>query len=193
MRSIATSPMPLRGRSASAPRARSTFAAVAEAEVHAQVVLRVVAAAAADLLDLRAAAGSDSERARRWRCGSTWCRPACSAIQWLAPARESSRNRSGVSCTLLTTTSTSPSLSKSPKAAPRPAFGVVTGGAEPLGHVLEPAVAAVAIDDLALLVAGLGLQLLDLGIDVAVDEEEVEPAVVVEVDERRRPTRASAC
>ena len=58
---------------------------------------------------------------------------------------------------------------------------------ETLRDVLEASVAEVAVDDLALLVARLGLEPLDLGIDVAVDEEEIEPAVVVEIDEADAP------
>ena len=102
-------------------------------------------------------------------------------------AGESSRKRSGASWTLLTTTSRSPSLSRSAKAAPRPAFGVVTGGPSRSVTSSNRPFREIAIDDLPLLVSGLGLQPLDLGIDVAVDEEQVEPAVVIEIEEPDAP------
>ena len=59
---------------------------------------------------------------------------------------------------------------------------------EPLRDVLEASVAEVAVHDLALLVARLRLDPLDLRIDVAIDDEEVEPAVVVEIDEADAPS-----
>src|SRR4029079_12770773 len=46
---------------------------------------------------------------------------------------------------------------------------------------------AVWLDDLPLLVAGFGLELPHFGVDVAVDEEEIEPSVVIEIDERGAP------
>ena len=78
-------------------------------------------------------------------------------------------------------------MSRSANAAPRPAFGVVTGRPEAFRDVLEPSVPQIAIHDLPLLVAGLGLETLDLRVDVAVDEEQVEPAVLVEIEEPDAP------
>ena len=88
---------------------------------------------------------------------------------------------------LLTTTSIVPLLSRSPKAVPRPAFGVVAGAPRRSGHVVEPS-AEVTVDHLALLVADFGADLPDLRVDVAVGEEDVEPAVVVEVGKARTPS-----
>ena len=85
------------------------------------------------------------------------------------------------------TTSMSPSSSRSPKAAPRAGRGRRGRRPEALGHVHEPAGAEIAVDDLALRIGRFRLQLVHLGIDVAVGEEDVEPAVVVEVDEPGAP------
>src|SRR4030095_13727360 len=58
---------------------------------------------------------------------------------------------------------------------------------EAFADIDETALAAVAIDDLALLVSGFGRDLPDFRIHVAVREEQIEPAVVVEIDERGAP------
>src|SRR5262249_56258662 len=73
-------------------------------------------------------------------------------------------------------------------AAPR--GGRVHGGpADLLGDVFERAVALVLIEYFALRVAGLGGQLFDFGVDVAVDQEDVEPAVIVEIHEPAAPSQ----
>src|SRR5262245_46797366 len=59
--------------------------------------------------------------------------------------------------------------------------------AETFGHVLEAAVLKVPVDDLALPIARLGSNLFDLRIDVAVDQEEIEPAVLIEIEETDAP------
>src|SRR6266851_5470037 len=56
-----------------------------------------------------------------------------------------------------------------------------------VGNVVEAAVAEIFVKQLALRVAGFGLELLDLGIDVAVAEEDVRPAVVVHVKKTAAP------
>ena len=45
----------------------------------------------------------------------------------------------------------------------------------------------VAVHDLALLVSGFRLQLLDFRIDVTVDEKQIEPAVAIEIEEPDAP------
>ena len=50
----------------------------------------------------------------------------------LLPSAKSQRRSWGKPFTVLTTTSTSPSLSKSPKAQPREAFGIGDAGAAPV-------------------------------------------------------------
>ena len=54
-------------------------------------------------------------------------------------------------------------------------------------HLFESPVAQVLVQDLALRIARLGLQLLDLGIDVAIAQQNVGPAIVVVVDEAATP------
>ena len=83
--------------------------------------------------------------------------------------------------------STSPSLSKSANAAPRAGLRCRRRRAELLADVGESPVAQVAIDDLALFVTGLGLEPADLGVDVAVDEKQIEPAVAVEIEKTDTP------
>src|SRR5260370_30908015 len=54
-------------------------------------------------------------------------------------------------------------------------------------YIFEPPVTQVAIEKFALGVSGLGLQLFDLGIDVAVADQDVGPAVVVEIEKAAAP------
>src|SRR5712692_919412 len=54
-------------------------------------------------------------------------------------------------------------------------------------YIFEPPVTQVAIEKFALGVSGLGLQLFDLGIDVAVADQDVGPAVVVEIEKAASP------
>ena len=56
-------------------------------------------------------------------------------------------------------------------------------------NIREVAVAEVAIEQLALTVSGFGFQLLDFGIDVAVADQNVGPAVVVVIEEAAAPAQ----
>src|SRR5229473_176504 len=56
-----------------------------------------------------------------------------------------------------------------------------------LGDLVEGAVAIVAMEQQRLAIAGTGLQRVDLRIDVAVGDENVEPGVVVHVEESGAP------
>ena len=65
-------------------------------------------------------------------------------------------------------------------------------------HVFELAVAQIAIEILALGVGRIHLRAIDLGIHVAVGDEDVEPAIVIDVDEADAPAEqaridAEAC
>ncbi len=162
-----------------APRRRAR-SAHADRSAHSSCRRRALPAPARDRRRRRA-------RARRSRCGST-CDRRASPVSQLRPSGAFVRNKSGVSLTLLTMTSMSPSLSMSANAAPRPAFGVVTGAPSCFGDVLEAAVAEIPIDDLPLPVAHLGLEPLDLRIDVPVHEEQIEPPVEIEIDEPDAPS-----
>ena len=53
--------------------------------------------------------------------------------------------------------------------------------------VFKLAVAQVAVEIFALGVGGVHLGAVDLGIDVAVGDKDVEPAIVIEVDEADAP------
>src|SRR6188472_398637 len=75
--------------------------------------------------------------------------------------------------------------------------GAASGGgggdrrSQPTRHVLEASLAKIAVDDLRLLVAGFPLNALNFGIDVTVDEEQIEPPVVIEVQEAHAPAQPS--
>ena len=81
----------------------------------------------------------------------------------------------------------SPSLSKSPNAQPRAACGVVDAGSAERGNFLKLAVAQIAVQILVLGIRRVDMGAIDLGIDVPVRDENVEPAVVVHVKETDTP------
>src|ERR1700722_2484314 len=62
-------------------------------------------------------------------------------------------------------------------------------GAGLKGNVFEMQVAQIAIKQLALGVAGFGLELLNFGIDVAVADQDVGPAAVVHVEKSAPPSQ----
>src|SRR6266849_10913793 len=70
-----------------------------------------------------------------------------------------------------------------------PARGDRRGDARPgvVGNIIEAPVAQILVKQLALRVAGFGLELLDFRIDVAVANENVGPAVVVHVEKPAAP------
>ena len=84
---------------------------------------------------------------------------------------------------LLTRMSTSPSLSKSPKAQPRPRLAARDRRPGFRGHVLEAPVAQVPVEELRLPIGDVQLSTGQLRVDVAVGDEDIRPAVVVEVEE----------
>ena len=49
------------------------------------------------------------------------------------------------------------------------------------------AVVQVVVEQFSLRISGFGLQLLDLGIDVAVADQDVGPSVVIEIEEAAAP------
>src|SRR6266850_8206597 len=53
--------------------------------------------------------------------------------------------------------------------------------------IFEFSVLQIAVNHLALFVGGLRLELVHLGIDVTVGQEEVQPAAVIQVDEATTP------
>ena len=87
----------------------------------------------------------------------------------------------------MTRTSTSPSLSMSPNAAPRLECGVTSPRPPALTHVVEAEAEPVAEEDARAAVRVVRQRALDLGIDVAGDVEEIDEAVVVEVAQAGSP------
>ena len=65
--------------------------------------------------------------------------------------------------------------------------GSRNSGAGVKRDVFEVAVAQIAIEKLALRIAGFGGELFDFGIDVAVADEDVGPTVVVKIEEAAAP------
>ncbi len=65
--------------------------------------------------------------------------------------------------------------------------GVGDAGAGLRGDLFELAVAEVAIEILVLRIGGIDVGAFDLGVDVAVGHEDVEPAIVVHVEEAYAP------
>ena len=107
-------------------------------------------------------------------------------IQFCFPCR-SLRSSDGGSFRLTMSTSTSPSLSKSPKAHPRLQCAAATPGPGLLLKLLEGPVAEIAKDGARRLVRILRELALHLGVDVAGHHEKSGMAVVVEVDDPGAP------
>ena len=93
----------------------------------------------------------------------------------------------GGSPTLSTTTSTLPLLAISPNAAPRRDFSGMSARPAGLRNFFERSVAQIAMQKHGLGVSGASLHVVHLRIDVSVDNEQIEPAVVVHVEERCSP------
>ena len=157
---------------------RSTRMASAQAEVHAQVVLRIVAAAAAYFLHLRRAARGDAharaDRAAIRRDAHELQRQPVPSMLASIEAEEVRRVvdvvDEHVDVAVVVEVGERGAAAGFRSRSPAVRAVRVTSSKRPLPQV--------AVDDLALLVARLGLQLLDFRIDVAVHEEEIEPAVV---------------
>ena len=152
-----------------------------------QVVLRIVAAAAADFLPLLAVGGDEAHQradgvAVRLRAHELQRHPM--ALAGLIEAEEIGRVVQVVDDDV--DVAVVVEVGKGGAAA---GLRRRHRRAELLGDVGEAPVAEVAIDDFALLVAGFGLELPHLGIDVAVDEEQIEPAIAVEIEEADAPAK----
>src|SRR4029453_14822402 len=106
--------------------------------------------------------------------------------QWPFP-ETSFRRSDGGSFMFITRTSTSPPLSKSPKAPPAAGVGPRPSRTRFVDQLLEAPVAEVAKDEPGRAVGIGGKRLLDLGVDAARHHEEVGEAVVVEVHHPRAP------
>ena len=162
----------------------------AQAGMDAQVVLRVIAAASTDLANERGAASDDAD-ARADGAAVGPGEPTSAARSTTRRRRQSSRYRFGVSCTLFTATSTSPSLSKSPNAAPRPR---AARHAARQGARSRPRICRCADCDrrpCAVCSPPRSVSLFHLGIHVPVHEKQIEPAIMIEVEKPDAPSEPS--
>src|SRR4051812_12054408 len=154
-------------------------------EVHAEVVLREIAAAAANLLPLldaaRDAAHSCADRVAIGRDAGQLQRDP--VVTRTALAAEEVRPIVDVRDRHIDLAVVVEIAER--RAAPR--LRRRDRRAEPLGHVDETSIAAVAIHDLALFVSRFRFHLAHFGIDVAIGEKQIEPAVVVEIGESSAP------
>src|SRR5437868_15506273 len=101
--------------------------------------------------------------------------------RWNPLAFSFSRSDGG-SPALSNRTSMLPLLETSPKAAPA-RVKRKCGKARFLADLVKSAVAIVAMEEQRLLEAGTGVQRIDLRIDMAIGDENVEPGIVVHVKE----------
>ena len=160
----------------------------AEPEVEALVLLRDVARAAPhEVASARAGPPSPGRPPRSPRCSGPCPRARRSASGRRRRARCAGPR--GLPSRLLTTTSSRPSLSRSPTARPLPDAQVRHHRPELRGHLLELPLPAVVVEELALPVSGRGAHrhLVHLRVDVPVHHDEVQQAVVVVVEERGAP------
>ncbi len=172
--------------------------ALVEAEVHAEVVLRVVAAAAAHFVDLSHGLLElpDSDCGRGGR-GDGDAGADAGAIALLADEAEldpvagdrlvSQRRSCGRRVDAVDDDVHGAVVVVVTEGAAAGGDGVVDAGAGEGGDLFKLAVAQVAVDVLMLGVGGVEVGAVDLRVDVAVGDEDVEPAIVVEVDEADAP------
>ena len=97
------------------------------------------------------------------------------------------RRSDGGSFRLTISTSTSPSLSKSPKAQPRLQCAAATPGPASSWSSSKTSIAEIAKDRARGLARILRQLALDVGVDVAGHHENIGRAVVVEIDHRGAP------
>jgi hypothetical protein len=156
----------------------------AESHVHAQVVLRQVAAAATHLVHLCRAAGRDAH-ARPDRAA---VRRGADQLQQQPPVLGRRAGQEQIGRVVHVADHDVDGAVVVDVAERRSAAGLRCRHrrAEPLAHVFEDPL-DVAVHDLALLVAGVTAQLAHLGVHVPVRQEDVEPPVVVEVGEPGAP------
>ena len=159
----------------------STAVARAQPEVQPEVALRVVARSAHHLVHLRASPRGHLHA--RADGGPVRLRAhALDEDRGVPVAAVVAQQRGGPS-RLLTTTSTSPSLSKSPNAQPRPRCSLRDGRPGARRDVLEAAVPQVPVQQPRLPVRQVQLSPGNLRVHVPVGDEDVLPAVVVVVEE----------
>jgi len=167
------------------------FIGFAEAEVDAQVVLGEIAAAAADFVDLRmgiffAGGMGDAPEARADAAAIGFCADGFDFDPVVAGARIAAEELGEIVDSVDDDVEVAVIVEVAEGAAAR-GHGRGDAGAGVVGNVIEAAVAEIFVEQLALRIAGFGLELLDFGIDVAVADENVGPAVVVHVKKTAAP------
>ncbi len=90
---------------------------------------------------------------------------------------------------LLITTESLPSFHRSPTASPREEAAVVMPEPGRSGNIAERSVAVVVIKNARLFVAAAQMLAVDFGIDVPVHQNQIGPAIVVEVEEHGSPAQ----
>ena len=168
---------------------RSAAGGRAQAEVQAQVVLGAEAAAAAHLVDQAPCRPRGRPRAPRSRCGST-ASPSSATTSACPVARRAVVEQGG---RVVHVVHDDVQAAAVEQVARRRRRGRPCGSAMPgparERHVLEAAVAAVAVEHLPLRVRVARAGAVGLGIHVAVDGQQVGPAVEVEVGEADAPAQ----
>ena len=160
--------------------------------MEAEVVLREVAAAAADFIDLASAASvllelsSDASFARPMPVRFDFVPSNFTLIQ-LLPEVGSQRSSCGEAVDGVDDDVDVAVVVEVSEGAAAASGGRGDAGAALRGDLFEPSVAQVAVEVLVLGIWGFDVQLFDLGIDVAVAEQNVGPAVVVHVEEAAAP------
>src|SRR3954470_12735944 len=158
-------------------------------EVHAELVLREIAAAAANLLPLLDAAGdaphpcADRIAIRR-DAGELQGDPVVARValtaEEIGPIVDVRDRHIDLTVVVEIT-----------KGRAAPCLWRRDRRAEPLRHVNETSIARVAIHDLALFVSRLRLHLAHFRIHVAIGQKEIEPAVIIEIGESSAPPEPS--
>ena len=87
--------------------------------------------------------------------------------------------------------STVPSLSTSPNAAPRDACRSSSAGPA-VQKVRKPSIPKILIEHMPILIANVYAEPVDFGIGVAVDQQKVFPAVIVEIKEAATPANKTS-
>src|SRR5437660_3531025 len=163
----------------------------ADAEVEAQIVLRKIATAAADFVDLGmetffAGEMRDAFDARADAAAIGFCANGFDFDPVVCGAGIAAQKLRKIVDGVDDHVEVAVIVEVAESAAAR-SDGHGDSGAGIVGNIVEAAVAQILVEQLALRVTCFGLELLDFGIDVAVADKNVGPAVVVHVEETAAP------
>jgi len=167
------------------------FLGFAYAEMHAQVVLGKITAAAADFVNLRmkrffASEMRDAFEPRTDAAAIGFRADGLDFEPVVAGARIAAQELRKVVDGIDNDVEVAVVVEVAESAATR---GDRSGNAGTcvVGDIIEASIAQILVKQLALRIAGFGLELLDFGIDVAIADEDVGPAVVVEIKKAATP------